>query len=86
MCEEDGSVDSDFPPLIAADLLAKYGFDVLAVVPAQRSEGPALETNNAFCVTLHMPDGTFSQLEIQVPLFNMPDLMVHCPSLRYRYL
>jgi len=65
MCEEDGSVDSDFPPLIAADLLAKYGFDVLAVVPAQRSEGPALETNNAFCVTLHMPDGTFSQLEIQ---------------------
>lgn len=65
MCEDDGTVDSDFPPLIATDLLAKYHFDVLAIVPAKRSDGATLEYNIAFCVTLYMPDGTFSQLEIQ---------------------
>jgi len=59
MCEEDGSVDWDFPSLDSSDLLSKYGFTVLAVVERSKPE------QSAICVTLHLPDGTFSQIEVQ---------------------
>eukprot|EP00088_Acartia_fossae_P031774 TRINITY_DN3258_c0_g1_i2.p1 TRINITY_DN3258_c0_g1~~TRINITY_DN3258_c0_g1_i2.p1 ORF type:complete len:548 (+),score=138.78 TRINITY_DN3258_c0_g1_i2:651-2294(+) len=82
MCdEEDGLVDSDFPPLISSDPLAKYGFSVLALVPAavQRqsstsSSAAGDNASNAFCVTLHMPDGTFSQIEIQDKTMTLGEL------------
>ena len=59
MCEEDGSVDWDFPSLDSSDQLSKYGFTILAVVERSKPELSAL------CVTLHLPDGTFSQIEVQ---------------------
>jgi hypothetical protein len=40
-------------------LFSKFGFSQLALV-----ERPAPEAAVS-CVTLHMPDGTFSQIEIQ---------------------
>jgi len=73
MCEEDGTVDSDFPPLIMSDPLSKYGFNVLAVVLAQQL-GDTIQESNALCVTLHMPDGTFSQLEIQDKTITLGEL------------
>jgi hypothetical protein len=42
-----------------ADSFSKFGFSQLALV-----ERPAPEAAVS-CVTLHMPDGTFSQIEIQ---------------------
>ena len=43
MVEEDGSVDSDFPPLILTDALSKYGFEMLAVMPAANQVGIAMK-------------------------------------------
>lgn len=75
MCEEDGTVDSDFPPLIMSDPLSKYGFNVLAVVLVnQLGDGCSIQESNALCVTLHMPDGTFSQLEIQDKTITLGEL------------
>ena len=59
MCEEDGNVDWDFPALEPSDQVSKYGFSILAVVERSKPEPAAL------CVTLHLPDGTFSQIEVQ---------------------
>ena len=38
MCEEDGSVDWDFPALDSGEPLGKYGFNVLAVVESSKPE------------------------------------------------
>ena len=69
MCEEDGTVDVDFPALDPHDPLSKYGFEVLALV-----ERPYQETRVS-CVILHMPDGTFSQIEVQRKDMALGELM-----------
>jgi len=68
MCEEDGAVDIDFPALDPSDLLSKYGFQTLALGERSSSDPVAL------CVTLHMPDGTFSQIEVQRKDITMAEL------------
>jgi len=68
MCEEDGAVDIDFPALDPTDALGKYGFDILALGERSKSDPVAL------CVTLHMPDGTFSQIEVQRKDITMGEL------------
>jgi len=69
MCEEDGTVDVDFPALDPNDLLNKYGFQILALVEKTLHEPRVL------CVTLHMPDGTFSQIEVQRKDMTLGELM-----------
>jgi len=69
LCEEDGSVEYEFPALDSGDPVSKYSFAHLAVVERNKPE------QHALCVTLHMPDGTFSQIEVQRRDMTLGELM-----------
>ena len=62
MCEEDGTLDSDFPALDWSEPFSKYGFLQLALVRRDSSMSGATPAER---VTLHLPDGTFSQVEVE---------------------
>lgn len=58
MCEEDGTVDRDFPCLDWRETFSKYGFQQLALVPRKE------EVIGQHRVTLHLPDGSFTELSV----------------------
>jgi len=68
MCEDNGDVDADFPPLEPGELFSKYGFSTLALVENSQ-EIPVS------CLTLHLPDGTFSQIEIEKKDITLAEVM-----------
>ena len=70
MCEEDGSVDRDFPCLDWRETFSKYGFLQLALVP--RQGGPEEGQHR---VTLHLPDGSFTELCVERSLLSLGDLL-----------
>ena len=70
MCEEDGSVDRDFPCLDWRETFSKYGFLQLALVP--RQGGPEEGQHR---VTLHLPDGSFTELCVDRSLLTLGDLL-----------
>ena len=59
MCEEDGTVDRDFPCLDWRESFSKYGFQQLALVPRKE------EVIGQHRVTLHLPDGSFTELSVE---------------------
>ena len=59
MCEEDGTVDRDFPCLDWRESFSKYGFHQLALVPRKE------EVKGQHRVTLHLPDGSFTELSVE---------------------
>jgi len=59
MCEEDGTVDRDFPCLDWRESFSKYGFQQLALVPRKE------EVVGQHRVTLHLPDGSFTELSVE---------------------
>ena len=59
MCEEDGTVDRDFPCLDWRESFSKYGFQQLALVPRKE------EVLGQHRVTLHLPDGSFTELSVE---------------------
>ena len=59
MCEEDGTVDRDFPSLDWRESFSKYGFHQLALVPRKE------EVKGQHRVTLHLPDGSFTELSVE---------------------
>lgn len=73
MCEEDGTVDSDFPCLDPAEPFSKYGFTQLALVQLEPDQVDAEGLNDR--VTLHLPDGTFSELEVERSKETLGDLL-----------
>merc|ERR1719222_1835814 len=58
MCEEDGTVDRDFPCLDWRESFSKYGFQQLALGPRKE------EVSGQHRVTLHLPDGSFTELSV----------------------
>jgi len=71
MCEEDGSMDRDFPALELKESFSKYGFPQLALV---RMDGN-WTGSSAERVTLYLPDGTFSQVEVDRADITIGDLL-----------
>eukprot|EP00090_Calanus_glacialis_P016026 TRINITY_DN25140_c0_g1_i1.p1 TRINITY_DN25140_c0_g1~~TRINITY_DN25140_c0_g1_i1.p1 ORF type:complete len:510 (-),score=242.31 TRINITY_DN25140_c0_g1_i1:56-1585(-) len=72
MCEEDGTLDSDFPALDWSEPFSKYGFLQLALVRRDSSMSGAAPAER---VTLHLPDGTFSQVEVERADMTVGDLL-----------
>jgi len=72
MCEEDGTVDSDFPALDMAEPFTKFGFTQLALV---MSENLVRNGNTSERVTLFLPDGTFSELEVDRSKDTLGDIL-----------
>ena len=52
MCEEDGSVDWDFPALDSGEPLGKYGFTILAVVEQNKPEQERNQRQRVSCLLL----------------------------------
>jgi len=72
MCEEDGTLDKDFPALDWMEPFSKYGFPQLALV---RRDSNCSGSSPAERVTLYLPDGTFSQVEVERADMTMGDLL-----------
>jgi len=72
MCEEDGTLDRDFPALDWREPFSKYGFPHLALVRRETSWSGSSQSER---VTLHLPDGTFSQVEVERGDMTMGDLL-----------
>ena len=70
MCEEDGTVDNDFPPLNQMDLFHKYGFAQLALVRKNESHSHALDR-----IILYLPDGSFTEVEVNKSSITIGDLL-----------
>lgn len=77
MCEDNGDVDADFPPLEPGELFTKYGFNTLALVENSHEIPVA-------CLTLHLPDGTFSQIEIEKKDITLGEVMERALEKRRR--
>ena len=61
MCEEDGTVDTDFPALEMKESFSKYCFSQLALI---RQDDVPDGGSAAAHITLYLPDGTFHLLEV----------------------
>jgi len=72
MCEEDGALDTDFPALDWNEPFSKYGFMQLALVRRDSSQTGSAPAER---VTLHLPDGTFSQVEVDRADMTVGDLL-----------
>jgi len=72
MCEEDGTVDSDFPALDMAEVFSKFGFTQLALVQADNVDAVGKVSER---VTLFLPDGTFSELEVDRSKDTLGDIL-----------
>ena len=68
MCEEDGTVDCDFPSLDLKEPFHKYGFSQLALVRRDQ-----VETSER--ITLYLPDGTFTELDVDKTSISMGELL-----------
>jgi len=77
MCEDNGDVDADFPPLEPGELFTKYGFNTLALVENSHEIPVA-------CLTLRLPDGTFSQIEIEKKDITLSEVMERALEKRRR--
>jgi len=72
MCEEDGTMDTDFPALDWNEPFSKYGFFQLALVQKDTCQSGSGTSER---VTLHLPDGTFSQVEVDRADMTVGDLL-----------
>ena len=70
MCEEDGTVDWDFPSLDLKEPFNKYGFTQLALV---RRDPDQEDTEDR--IKLFLPDGTFTELDVDRASLTMADLL-----------
>ena len=70
MCEDDGTVDWDFPSLDLKEPFTKYGFTQLALVRRDPSQEETEER-----IKLFLPDGTFTELEVDRASVSMADLL-----------
>ena len=70
MCEDDGTVDWDFPALDLKEPFNKYGFTQLALVRRDPSE-----VNTEERITLFLPDGTFTEVDVERASLTMGDLL-----------
>ena len=68
MCEEDGSVDCDFPSLDLKEPFNKYGFSQLALVKKD-------QVDSCERITLYLPDGTFTELDVDKASISMGELL-----------
>ena len=70
MCEEDGSVDRDFPALDSRETFSKYGFQQLALVRTLKNR-----ESDQHRIKLHLPDGSFTELGVDRGCLTMGDLL-----------
>ena len=63
-------MDWDFPPLDLKEPFNKYGFTQLALVRRDQSQADTEER-----VTLFLPDGTFTELDVDRTSLSMGDLL-----------
>jgi len=72
MCEEDGTMDSDFPALEWNEPFSKFSLPQLALVRRDPSMPGVPQPER---ITLHLPDGTFSQVDIDRTDMKVEDLL-----------
>lgn len=69
MAEDDGEIDTDFPPIVPTDPVSKYGFTKFALV----ANAPVQP--KAAIVTIHVPNRGYNSFQVESMQVTMRELM-----------
>lgn len=74
--DADGTIEREFPPLERQEPLSKYGFNTVGMVDVSKDDFDKKNgDSNDRRIVVYLPDGTFTDLELDTCDITLGDIM-----------